>query len=209
MQDASGSSTLVYLHGFRSSPQSVKAQCFARAVAAMPASQRPRLHVPPLPPDPAVAIDGVADWMERETSSSERAALTLIGSSLGGFYATHLAERFGVRAALINPAIRPWEDLRAYLGPQRNLYTGATFDVTPAHFAELRALAVARITRPDRYFLLVRAGDELLPWTAAVAFYAGARQYVKGGGDHGWTDFDDEVGAVLRFAGCASARASA
>jgi predicted esterase YcpF (UPF0227 family) len=202
-------STLVYLHGFGSSPQSVKAQCIKRAVAAMPATRRPRLHVPQLPPDPVVAVDGVAEWIERETSSQERTALTLIGSSLGGFYATHLAERLGVRAALINPAIRPWEDLRAYLGTQRNLYTGATFEVTPAHFAEFRALAVPRITRPDRYFLLVRTGDELLPWTAAVAFYAGARQYVKGGGDHGWADFDDEVGAVLRFAGCMSARASA
>ena len=193
--------SLVYLHGFRSSPQSVKAQCFVRAVAALPEWRRPRLHVPLLAADPIAAVRGVADWIDRELGSRAEADLTLIGSSLGGFYATHLAERFGVRAALINPAIRPWDDLRASLGAQRNLYTGEAFDVTAAHLAGLRTLSVARITRPDRYFLLVRSGDEILPWRDAIAFYAGARQFLKGGGDHGWTDFDDEIPAVLRFAG--------
>ena len=195
------STRLVYLHGFRSSPQSVKAQCFVRAIEAMPAAIRPRLYVPSLPPDPAAAVRHVADWIEHELGARSAAELTLIGSSLGGFYATHLAERFAARAALINPAIRPWEDLRAYLGTQTNLHTGETFEVTAAHFAELRALAVRRIARPDRYFLLVRTGDELLPWNEAVEFYAGSFQYVKGGGDHGWTDFGEEVPAILRFAG--------
>jgi predicted esterase YcpF (UPF0227 family) len=193
--------TIVYLHGFRSSPQSVKARCFARAVAALPAAARPRLRVPALPPDPASAVAGVSDWIEREMGPRAVDDLTLVGSSLGGFYATHLAERFGARAVLINPAIRPWHELRQHGGPQRNLYTGESFEVTAAHFAQLRALAVARITRPGRYFLLVRTGDEVLSWGDAVAFYAAAWQCVKGGGDHGWTDFDDEVPAVLRFAG--------
>ncbi|MEO8674031.1 MAG: YqiA/YcfP family alpha/beta fold hydrolase [Casimicrobiaceae bacterium] len=195
--------TLVYLHGFRSSPQSAKAQCFVRAIGALPESRRPCLHVPALPPDPAGAVAGVASWIERELAAHAGTNMTLVGSSLGGFYATHLAERFGARAALINPAIRPWDDLRPYIGTQRNLHTGEAFEVTVAHHAALRALAVARITRPNRYFLLVRSGDELLPWNESVAFYAGARQYVKGGGDHGWTDFDDEVPAVLHFAGVA------
>ncbi len=193
---------VVYLHGFRSSPQSVKAQCFTRAIEGIPASRRPRLHVPLLPPDPATAIGGVAEWIERELGSQAETELTLVGSSLGGFYATHLAQRFATRAVLINPAIRPWDDLGAYRGTQQNLYTGETFEVTTAYLAELRALGVSRITRPDRYFLLVRTGDDMLPWNEAVALYAGAWQYVKGGGDHGWTDFDEEVGAVLRFAGC-------
>ena len=201
--DDAPTTTIIYLHGFRSSPQSAKAQCFVRAIGALPASRRPRLHVPSLPPDPADAIAGVAGWIERELAPPAGTILTLVGSSLGGFYATHLAERFGARAALINPAIRPWDDLGPHIGIQRNLYTGEAFEVTMAHHAEMRALAIARITRPDRYFLLVRSGDEVLPWKGSVAFYAGARQYVKGGGDHGWTDFDDEVPAVLRFAGCA------
>ena len=142
----------------------------------------------------------VREWIERETSNA--ADLTLIGSSLGGFYATHLAEKYGARAVVINPAIRPQEDLRNYGTRQRNLYTGEEYDLTLTHFDELAALAVERITRPDRYFLLVRTGDEILDWCKAVAFYAGANHYVAGGGDHGWTDFSDEISSVLRFAGC-------
>jgi hypothetical protein len=191
---------LVYLHGFRSSPQSRKAQLFVRRVAALPVSVRPRLHVPDLGADPIDAVANVAAWIERELGA-DASGLTLIGSSLGGYYATHLAERFGARAVLINPAIRPFDDLVAYLGTQVNLYSGESFEVVEEHFAELRALQVARITRAQRYFLLVRTGDEVLDWREAVAFYAGACQYVAGGGDHGWVDFDDEVASVLRFAG--------
>ena len=194
---------IVYLHGFGSSPQSVKAQCFARAIAALPQSRRPSLHVPALSHDPGAAIADVAAWIKRGIGSRAREDMTLVGSSLGGFYATHLAERFGLRAALINPAIRPWDDLRAYVGVQRNLHTGEALEVTAAHLVQLRALSVGQITRPERYFLLVRSGDEMLPWREAVSFYAGARKFVKGGGDHGWADFDDEVPAVLRFASCA------
>jgi uncharacterized protein len=193
--------TLIYLHGFRSSPQSVKARLFVRAVASMPEARRPRLVVPALPMEPVEAVAGVAAWIEQEVGGDAAGELTLIGSSLGGFYATHLAEGFGARAALINPALRPFDDLRPWRGPQRNLYTGGLIQVTDAHFDQLRALKVARVTRPERYFQLVRTGDEVLDWREAVAFYAGAWQYVRGGGDHGWTDFDAEIPAVLRFAG--------
>ena len=193
--------TIVYLHGFRSSPQSAKAQCFVRAVAALLPASRPRLHVPALTAAPAAAIAAVAAWVESAPGAAAAADLTFVGSSLGGYYATVLAERFGARAALINPAVRPYDDLRRYAGIQENLYSGERFLVTDAHFAELAAMRVPRITRPERYFLLQRSGDEVLDWREAVAFYAGAAQYVAGGGDHGWTDFDAEVPAVLRFAG--------
>ena len=127
--------------------------------------------------------------------------LTLVGSSLGGFYATYLAERYGAKAVLINPAIRPFESLAAYLGPQRNPYTGVSYELTPEHFAELEAMCVPRITRPERYFLLVQTGDELLDYRAAVAYYAGAWQLVEGGGDHAYRDFGAQVPMILRFAG--------
>ncbi len=193
--------TIVYLHGFRSSPQSAKAQCFVRAVAALPLASRPQLHVPALTVAPAAAVAAVAKWVERDLGVAAASDLTIVGSSLGGYYATVLAERFGARAALINPAVRPYDDLRRYAGIQENLYSGERFEVTEAHFAELAAMRVPRITRPERYFLLQRSGDEVLDWREAVAFYAGAAQYVAGGGDHGWVDFDTEVPAVLRFAG--------
>ena len=189
--------TILYLHGFNSGPGTVKGQLLERAAAAL--ADPPRFHLPQLHHRPAQALRDVGAWIDRE--APEGRDLTLIGSSLGGFYATWLAERYGARAVLINPAIRPYEDLRPFLGRQRNLYTGKEYEVTTAHFEELATLAVTRITRPERYFLLVRTGDELLDWREAAAFYSGASQYVAGGGDHGWTDFDAEAAPVLRFAG--------
>lgn len=188
--------TIIYLHGFNSAPQTVKGQMLARAAAALP--DPPRFHLPKLSHRPAQAMRDVCSWIDSE--APEGRGLAVIGSSLGGFYATWLAQRYGVRAVVINPAIRPHEDLRPFLGRQRNLYTGEEYEVTPAHFDELATLKLARITRPKRYFLLVRTGDELLDWREASAFYAGAFQYVAGGGDHGWADFGDEVASVLRFA---------
>jgi len=129
------------------------------------------------------------------------APICVIGSSLGGFYATLAAERHGARAVVINPAVRPDLDLRAHAGPQTNLHTGARFEVTAAHFDELRAMRVGRISRPDRYFLLVRTGDEVLDYRQAVAFYAGAWQFVQGGGDHAFAGFEAQIPAILAFGG--------
>ena len=189
---------IVYLHGFRSSPHSVKAQAMVRAVAALPAASRPALVVPDLGHRPAAAIRHVLDIVARERDPG--APLAFVGSSLGGYYATHLAERLGARAVLINPAIRPFQDLEPYRGTQTNLYTGESFEVTNEHFDELRALAVPRITLPGRYFLLVQTGDEVLDYREAVAFYGGAWQYVQGGGDHAFQGFDAQIPAILRFA---------
>ena len=194
--------TIVYLHGFRSSPQSVKARLLAEAVAVLPAAGRPRLEVPALPYEPARAVAAVGDWVRAHVPGLD--SLTFVGSSLGGYYATHLAERFGVRAVLINPAVRPYDDLRQYVGVQTNLYTGETFEVLPRHFDELRALAVPRITRPGRYLLLARSGDEVLDWRTMAGFYGGACQQVRGGGTHGYDDIAPDLPALLRFAGVAS-----
>jgi predicted esterase YcpF (UPF0227 family) len=192
--------TIVYLHGFRSSPASAKARALAAAVDALPASRRPRLHVPMLGFAPKAAVADVAAWVGRAVDDPAR-DVTFVGSSLGGFYATHLAEALGARAVLINPAVRPYADLAAYVGEQTNLHSGATFEVLPSHFDELRALAVRRLARPERYFLLVQTGDEVLDWREAVAFYGGAFQSVEGGGDHGFQRFDAHIPALLWFAG--------
>jgi len=186
---------IVYLHGFRSSPASIKATRLREFVEAL--SSPPLLHVPALHHRPSIAMQGVVDWVERHANSD----VAFIGSSLGGFYATYLAERFGARAVMINPAVRPYDALASSLGMQTNLYTGEAFEVTHEHMDELRAMAVARITRPDRYFLLVETGDEVLDYREAVAFYAGANQFVRGGGDHTFTDFDAQLAAIVRFAG--------
>jgi len=189
--------TLVYLHGFRSSPASVKARQLGEAVAALEAAERPTLHVPQLDHRPARAMTQILGLV----AGIDATTLTFVGSSLGGFYATYAAERVGARAVLINPATRPDEDLRPCRGRQVNLHTGAAFEVTDAHFTELAALHVARITRPDRYLLLVQTGDEVLDYRRAVAFYARAWQRVEGGGDHGFVRFDGQIALVFRFAG--------
>jgi predicted esterase YcpF (UPF0227 family) len=194
--------TLVYLHGFNSSPQTVKGRKLIAAAAAL--AEPPRVHVPALHHRPAKAMRDVRAWVEANVR--DLAALTFVGSSLGGFYATWLAERYGTRAIVINPSVRPASSLAAYLGPQRNLHTGEAWELTPEHFAELESLSVPSLTRMDRYFLLMRSGDELIDWREAVAHYAGAWQYVAGGGNHGWEDIDDEIPSVLRFAGVGSKR---
>ena len=157
---------------------------------------RPALRVPELADRPAVAMASI-DALVRDAA----APVCIVGSSLGGFYATVAAERHGVRAVLINPAVRPDVDLRDHAGVQTNLHTGRSFDVTTAHFDELRAMRVERITRPDRYFLLVETGDEVLDYRQAVAFYAGAYQFVQGGGDHAFTGFAAQIPAILAFGG--------
>jgi hypothetical protein len=194
--DRAARPTIVYLHGFRSSPASVKATQMRAAVDALPASVRPDLHIPDLQRAPALAIAQVAQLVQ-----GARGPVTLVGSSLGGFYATHVAERFGARAVMINPAVRPYDDLEPYLGIQTNLYTGEPFEVTVAHFAELRALRVPRISRPERYLLLVETDDEVLDYREAVAYYGGAWQYVRGGGEHAFQDYEHQLPAILRFAG--------
>ena len=167
------------------------------AIAAFPAAARPVLHVPALDHRPAVAMTAIVDLASGTTPE----ALTFVGSSLGGYYATFAAEQLGARAVLVNPTVRPYDDLAPYRARQVNLYTGATFEVTDRHFEELRALKVEAITRPERYLLLAQAGDEVLDYRFAVRFYAGAWQYVQGGGNHGYAGFETVIPTLLRFAG--------
>lgn len=189
---------IIYLHGFNSSPQSHKAQRFAREMARRGLAGR--FFCPALPHRPAAAIT----LAERELAKHSPGAVTFVGSSLGGFYATYLAETHGTRAVLLNPAVTPQADLESYLGTQRNLYSGEEYELTPAHLAEWRALAVP-VTRPERYLLIVETGDEVLDYRAAVARYRGARQVIVAGGDHTLTSFPEHIPLILEFAGFGAA----
>jgi predicted esterase YcpF (UPF0227 family) len=189
--------TIVYLHGLNSDPASVKARALGAAIAALSPALRPEYVVPKLHHRPAVAMRAVTAWIDER----QPASLTFVGSSLGGFYATWLAERYQANAMMINPSVRPFTDLERCLGQQRNLYTGEEYELTRAHFAELLMLKVERITRPERYFLLTQTGDEVLDWREAVGYYGGAWQFVQGGGDHAFQDFESQIPTILRFAG--------
>jgi len=183
---------LLYLHGFRSSPQSWKARLLGAALAAR--GESGRFHCPALSHDPAIAI------AQAEQVLALTGPCTLVGSSLGGFYASWLAERHGLRAVLINPAVLAALTLEAWLGPQSNLYSGERFTFTADHLASLRALEVPAIN-PDRYWLLVEEGDAVLDCRDAVRRYAGARQTVLPGGDHSFTQFPEFVPQIIEFAG--------
>jgi hypothetical protein len=185
---------IIYLHGFNSSPQSHKAQLMGHYLAERGLAAH--YACPALPP---LASDAIRE-IERLTPKTD---VCFIGSSLGGFYATHLAERLGARAVLINPAIEPHIGLRAYLGPQKNLHSGEPYELTEAHLHEWEKLYVSRIT-PQRYLLLVETGDEVLDYRQAVKRYAGAQQVVVRGGDHSLQSFPQHLPRILEFAGHAT-----
>jgi uncharacterized protein len=150
---------------------------------------------PQLPASPAQAI-ALAESILAEKVSRGGTPPAVVGSSLGGYYATYLAEKHGLKAVLVNPAVVDSLAPEQFVGPQRFMYTGEEFEFTLAHVEELRALAVPMLAHPERYWLLVEAGDEVLDYRHAVERYAGARQTVLPGGDHSftrWTAYLDEV----------------
>lgn len=185
---------ILYLHGLNSSPASHKAQLLTARMAEWGLADR--LLIPQLPYEPRRAIA----LAERQLQALG-GEVTLAGSSLGGYYATFLAEQLGLKAVLINPVVDAARLARQLLGPQKNLYSGEEWVLTEEHAGQLAALDVAAITRPERYLLLVETGDEVLPWRQATAKFEGARQIVVEGGDHGFQSFPRHLDEILRFAG--------
>lgn len=192
-------SHLLYLHGFRSSPGSAKAQRVAAEVARLQDAGHSLVWCcPQLPPSPAAAkalIDSLThDW------PSDRMAV--IGSSLGGFYATALAEQRGCRAVVLNPAVDPADTLADQIGEQTAWHDPALrFEFTAAHVEELRAMRPPRLRDPARYLAVIAKGDEVLDWRDMTARYAGARIKLLEGGDHALSDFDDHLPDLLGFLG--------
>jgi predicted esterase YcpF (UPF0227 family) len=185
--------TLLYLHGFTSAPQSKKAQALKARMEER--GMGDAFVCPQLPPSPREAI-ALAEALIAKAARP----VMLVGSSLGGYYATHLAERHGLKAVLVNPAVVAHIQLANYVGRHANLYTGEEFDFTPAHIDELRALEVPVLSRPEDFWLLVETGDQTLDYRQAVAKYRGARQTVLTGGDHSFTRWPDVLDAVIDFA---------
>jgi len=185
---------IIYIHGFNSSPASHKSQHLHERLTALGRARE--FLCPALPhwPEQAMALlDGVV-------RAAPVAETTLVGSSLGGFYATCLTEKYGVQSVLINPAITPHEGLRTYLGPQKNLYSGEEYILTEDHLTQLARLYIAKPARMDRYLLMHTIGDELLDWRIAVDHYHGCRQVIVQGSDHGFSEFDQYSDIVLNFA---------
>jgi hypothetical protein len=185
---------LLYLHGFRSSPLSAKAVKMAAAVQAL----QPAVHwwCPQLPPSPrqamAMLMAGIAGWPQ--------GSMAVVGSSLGGFYATWIAARTGCPAVLLNPAVYPARDLASHIGEQSAWHSPQeTFFFQPEFVQELRDLDAGTLSRPERFYTLIAKGDELLDWREMSARYAGSQGQLLEGGDHALSDFDTHLAGVLRF----------
>ncbi|WP_316653814.1 YqiA/YcfP family alpha/beta fold hydrolase [Ralstonia condita] len=190
--------SIVYLHGFRSSPRSFKAQLLGRRMASI--GLQDHYVCPMLPVSPREAMNEV-ETLLADLRGRCGAPPVLIGSSLGGYYATWLAERHGLRAALLNPATHPERDLAKYVGEQPLWHGGGTIRVEPHHLDELRALAVPVTTQPGRYYLLAATDDEVLDYREMLAHFPGANTRVIDGGDHGISDFAQYIDEVLVFCG--------
>ncbi|QXP84437.1 YqiA/YcfP family alpha/beta fold hydrolase [Methylococcus sp. ANG] len=183
---------IIYLHGFCSSPRSEKARLLGQRMAERAMSDR--FWCEQLPAGPRQAIEFVEGVLAKCPTPP-----ALVGSSLGGYYAAYLAEKHDLRAVLINPAAFAYQSLAPAVGPQRNLYTGEPFEFTEWHLAELAELEVPRLSRPERFWLMVETGDEVLDYREAVEKYAGARQTVIEGGDHSFRHFADYLDAIIDF----------
>jgi len=185
---------VLYLHGFRSSPQSVKARQMATTMGAQFAHIK--WWCPQLPPSPLAACDliqsGTADWPANR--------MAVIGSSLGGFYATWLAAQRGCKAVLLNPAIDPARDLAKYIGEQTAWHDPAERFFFDAEFVgELSALEVGPLPHPERVWALIAKGDEVLDWREMTARYPGAQQVLLEEGDHALSNFEAYLPQVLEF----------
>lgn len=184
---------ILYLHGFRSSPSSAKARRIATYLQA--ANRASEYICPQLPASPKLAMNLLTSLCAKIDPNQ----LTIIGSSLGGFYATYLAEKLGCRAVLLNPGIKPPRDLASQVGISKMYHSLEEFEFRQEYIRELELYTIEKITRPERYFLVAATGDEVLDWNEMVAHYPGAKQLIIQGSDHGISDFDRYIDQVMAF----------
>ena len=191
--------TLIYLHGFRSSSRSRKAQQLGAALRAQTSKIGDWEYITPdLSFDPSLAFAQI----ETLTARYRRDDLTLIGSSLGGFYAAVCAQASGCRAVLLNPALAPWDSLAASLGPQTAFHGDQEpFEITAEHLAALRTHALTNITSPEQTLVVVEMGDELLHHRTTLSTFAASPQIAVEGGNHDLASFPSHIPAILRHAG--------
>ena len=189
-------SLLVYLHGFRSSPRSSKAVMTGEGIKAISSPENPiQWYCPQLLASPKESMAMVEDHIKRSGADQ----IVVVGSSLGGFYANYLAEKYSCKAIVLNPAVRAARELAPHVGMMTAYDSDEPFDFRPEYIDELKSLQVEKISNPSRYFLIAAKGDELLDWQEMVGFYPGAKHLVLEGSDHGIADYADHLPQVLKF----------
>ncbi|KRW57762.1 YqiA/YcfP family alpha/beta fold hydrolase [Pseudomonas sp. TTU2014-080ASC] len=185
--------SILYIHGLNSSPTSQKASQLSRAMAHI--GLEGQLRVPALHHHPRQAI------AQLEALIDELGKPLLVGSSLGGYYATHLAHTHGLSALLINPAVRPHKLFDGYLGQQTNHYTGEIWQLTQDHVTALAELDVPAPMDSARYQVWLQTADETLDYRRAEAFYRHCALRIQAGGDHGFQGFAQRLPMLFAFAG--------
>ena len=190
------STLLVYLHGFRSSPNSTKAVMTGEAVRALSNAQNTyEWYCPQLLASPKESIEMVIDHIDQ--CHFDR--MVIIGSSLGGFYTNYLAEKYQCKGIALNPAVYAARELEPHVGMMTAYDSEEPFDFKAEYIDQLRALQVNAISNPERYFLIAAKGDELLDWKEMAAFYPAAKQLILEGSDHGIADYATHLPAVIEF----------
>ncbi|WP_299180222.1 YqiA/YcfP family alpha/beta fold hydrolase [uncultured Neptuniibacter sp.] len=185
----------IYVHGFNSSPQSMKAQLFLRYMQSQGCGDQ--VEIPDLSHWPAEAMAQLKKLVE---INADRPVI-LLGSSLGGYYSTWLTEHYSnVSTVLINPSVRPFELLPQYLGRNENLYSGESYMLTETHLEQLLALHCEKVARPEAYLLLTQTGDETLDYREAVEKFSESPQFIQPGGSHGFEQFETLIPSILAFA---------
>ena len=184
---------ILYLHGFLSAPQSSKARetvayCTGRGMSD-------RIHVPFMKHGPAATMAELTALI----GTLPQAKLGLIGSSLGGFYATCLSEQFNLPAVLINPAVGPFDRWESYLGDHQNYYTDSVHTVTPAYIGELRKLDFKTLRYPQNCRVMVQTGDETLDYRLAAEKFSKAELVIRQGGSHSYDGYAEELPAIEAF----------
>lgn len=183
---------LIYIHGFNSSPASLK----ARQTADWLSINAPDITYicPALSSKPDLAIEQLSTLIKNTSDS-----VGLIGSSMGGYYATWLAEKYDLRAVLVNPAVRPYEFMLEYLGENANYHTGERYLLEPKHVDMAKSLEVASLKTPKNYWVLLQTGDEVLDYRQAEARYADCDLVIEEGGDHSFQHFERHLPAIIDF----------
>ncbi|MDD0977370.1 YqiA/YcfP family alpha/beta fold hydrolase [Pseudomonas fontis] len=185
--------SILYIHGFNSAPSSTKACQLVAVMQQLGLAEQ--LRVPALHHHPRQAI------AQLEAAITELDRPLLVGSSLGGYYATHLAQRHGLKALLVNPAVNPHQMFEGHLGTQQNHYTGETWELTLEHVQALAELEVAPPERAEQFQVWLQTGDETLDYRRAERFYRACALRIQAGGDHSFQGFAAHLPALLSFAG--------
>ena len=185
---------IIYAHGFNSSSSSYKARLLQRLICEQVANVD--FWCPDLPHWPGEAVTVLSNKIRIGSIDD----VVLVGSSLGGFYATYLSEQLGCSSILINPAITPHIGLKNYVGQQKNLYTNEEYEFTNQHIEQLETMYAPKLKKPERLFLIHTTGDELLDWRVAQQYYKDSKRLIVSGSDHGFSNFEDYAGIVLTHA---------